>query len=96
MTIEAFAGKNPVSHVGKTYSVVAQRVAIEVARRTGASRAECILVSKIGQPVDQPGLAHVRVRGPDPEDVRSVVATVLDEQLARAGTVWRDLLGWED
>lgn len=95
MTIEAFAGKNPVSHVGKTYSVLAQRIATEVARRTSARRAECVLVSRIGQRVDQPAVAHVRLSGPDLHEVRHVVEAIVAEQLTKAGSVWRDLLGWE-
>lgn len=94
MTMEAFAGKNPVSHVGKTYSVIAQRIAGELARRTNAARVECVLVSRIGQPVDRPAIAHVRFGGVEPREVRAVAEDVVGEQLARAGTVWRDLLGW--
>jgi len=62
MSLEAAAGKNPVSHVGKIYNVVAERIAASlVAMSPGILRAECFLVSKIGAPVIEPAMVHVRL-----------------------------------
>jgi S-adenosylmethionine synthetase len=62
MTLEAAAGKNPVSHVGKLYSVVARRIAESIARETeDVLDARCFLVSQIGRPVDDPQMADVRI-----------------------------------
>lgn len=61
MTLEATAGKNPVSHVGKLYSVVARRIA-EALVAEGAGEAEVVLVSRIGCPIADPWLACARVR----------------------------------
>ena len=62
MTIEAAAGKNPVSHVGKLYNVVAGQIARDlVATLPGVSAAECVLVSRIGQPIDEPQIVHLRL-----------------------------------
>ncbi|MGF1465769.1 MAG: methionine adenosyltransferase [Sandaracinaceae bacterium] len=66
MTLESVAGKNPVSHVGKIYNVVARRLAERlVAERSEVAAAECHLVSTIGRPVREPQLAHVRVEPAD-------------------------------
>jgi S-adenosylmethionine synthetase len=63
MTLESVAGKNPVSHVGKIYNVVAERIATSIANKVaGVSAAEVVLVSRIGAPVREPWLVHVRVR----------------------------------
>jgi len=55
MTLEAAAGKNPVNHVGKLYNLAARDIAETVARELpGAEDATCVLVSRIGDPIDQP------------------------------------------
>jgi len=62
MTMESVAGKNPVSHVGKIYNVTARRIAEAVVDEApGIDAAECRLVSRIGQPVTDPWIAHVHV-----------------------------------
>lgn len=62
MSLEAAAGKNPVSHVGKIYNVAALDIATLVAARwPEVRRAECLLVSQIGAPIDRPAVAEVRV-----------------------------------
>lgn len=62
MSLEAAAGKNPVSHVGKIYNVVAQGIAaVLLAVSPEIARAECLLVSRIGAPVTEPAIVHVRL-----------------------------------
>jgi len=63
MTMEAIAGKNPVSHVGKIYNVLAQRAASEITEITGVREAYVTLVSRIGSPLNQPLLRSVRIHG---------------------------------
>ena len=63
MTMEAIAGKNPVSHVGKIYNVLAGRAASDIAEIEGVKEAYVTLVSKIGSPIDQPLLRGVRIAG---------------------------------
>lgn len=54
MTLEACAGKNPVTHVGKLYNVAASRLAAAIVAEIDAvTGAECVLVSQIGEPVDR-------------------------------------------
>ncbi len=63
MTMEAIAGKNPVSHVGKIYNVLAQKAASEIAELEGVEEAYVTLVSKIGSPISQPLLRGVQISG---------------------------------
>jgi len=63
MTMEAIAGKNPVSHVGKIYNVLAKLAATEVAELDGVNEAYVTLVSKIGSPISQPLLRGVQISG---------------------------------
>ena len=63
MTMEAIAGKNPVSHVGKIYNVLAQKAAAEIAQLKGVEEAYVTLVSKIGSPISRPLLRGVQISG---------------------------------
>jgi S-adenosylmethionine synthetase len=62
MTLEAAAGKNPASHVGKLYNVAAGVIAQDlVAASPDITGAECVLVSEIGAPIDEPRVVSVRL-----------------------------------
>lgn len=63
MTMEAAAGKNPVTHVGKLYNLAAGRIAQRiVASDSMFGGASCVLVSQIGRPVEDPEIVDVRLR----------------------------------
>lgn len=62
MSLEAVAGKNPVSHVGKVYNVIAQQIVENlVSAQPDITAAECLLVSRIGTPVSEPALVQVKI-----------------------------------
>ena len=66
MTLEAAAGKNPVTHVGKLYNVLATRIAAAVtAELPAVSAATCIMVSRIGDPVDDPHVVDIALQPAD-------------------------------
>jgi S-adenosylmethionine synthetase len=68
MSLEAAAGKNPVSHVGKLYNVAARDIAQRVVQTIPeVVRAECLLVSQIGAPITEPSVVEVRVEHPVPQ-----------------------------
>ena len=97
MSIEAVAGKNPVTHVGKLYNLLAAGIAAEaVAAASGLKEAYCALVSRIGQPVREPEITDIRVRlAPHADLPRTSLEGIAQAHLARAYTLWRDLLANE-
>jgi S-adenosylmethionine synthetase len=85
MTLEAAAGKNVVSHVGKSYSIVAHQIASElVAKCPDIAEATCVLVSRIGWPVETPQVVELQIQ------TRNGIA--LDAVRAPAETIVRDCL----
>jgi S-adenosylmethionine synthetase len=59
---EAAAGKNPVSHVGKIYNILAHRLARDICQQVaGVEGAFVLLLSRIGDPVDQPAMANAQL-----------------------------------
>lgn len=99
MVMESPAGKNPLSHTGKLYSVLAHRIARALVQEAdGIAAAECLLVSRIGTPVDLPAVAEVRIRtrsGEEPRAHRPRIEAVVEERLETAGDLWRDVLEGE-
>ena len=66
MTLEAAAGKNVVTHVGKSYSIVAHWIARElIAKCPDIAEATCILVSRIGWPVETPQVMELQIQTRD-------------------------------
>jgi S-adenosylmethionine synthetase len=60
---EAAAGKNPVSHVGKIYSVLTHLLAAEIYKQVlGVREVVVWLCSRIGDPVDRPQAVSVEVK----------------------------------
>jgi S-adenosylmethionine synthetase len=82
MTMEAAAGKNPVSHVGKLYNLAAQRLSASLCEHLpDVKDATCRLVSKIGNPLDQPTVVDVEL-GVASERIGSLLEPA--ERLVRA------------
>lgn len=85
MSLEATAGKNPVSHVGKLYNVLATLIARDIhAKVAGAAHVSVQLLSAIGEPIDQPELAGIEIHAPSGLTVsmRSQAAEIADTWLA--------------
>ncbi|HJV66727.1 MAG TPA: methionine adenosyltransferase [Geomonas sp.] len=60
---EAAAGKNPMSHVGKIYNVLSHRIARDICQSVdGVEGAFVMLLSRIGEPVDQPLMANAQLQ----------------------------------
>ena len=83
---EAAAGKNPVAHAGKIYSVLSHRLAALIhARHPDLPQVYVHLASRIGEPVDQPwtGVQVVPAEGMQMADVEPSIRNVIEAELAR-------------
>ena len=96
MTLEAVAGKNPITHVGKLYSTAANYMASAlVAEVPQVSEAECLLVSQIGTPIDRPRFVHLRVKYDKmtlPPDIEDRIRSVTEHEIARIPELWKSFL----
>jgi len=90
MSLEAAAGKNPISHVGKLYNVLAMLIARDVYEKIeGVEEVDVQLLSTIGAPIDRPAVAAIEIGMADAVtmDVRRAVAGITDAWLERIGEV---------
>jgi S-adenosylmethionine synthetase len=92
---EAAAGKNPVGHTGKIYSVLADRLAGRlVGGVPGLEEVTLWLSSEIGQPVDQPRVAFALVHlapGAVLADVAAAAEAMIASELAQLPAFCRDV-----
>jgi S-adenosylmethionine synthetase len=83
---EAAAGKNPLRHVGKIYTLLTHQIAATIyARVAGLREVYVWLGSQIGQPIERPPLVAAQlVLQPDVAlaDVASAVESIVTEELA--------------
>jgi S-adenosylmethionine synthetase len=86
MSAEAAAGKNPVSHVGKIYTLLTHHIAGQVVQHVpGVAEVYVWLCSQIGQPIDAPWIAAAQVvlqDGVALPDVQPAIEAVMTQQLA--------------
>jgi S-adenosylmethionine synthetase len=96
MSLEAAAGKNPVTHTGKLYNLLADRIARALAGGLpGVEEAYCYLVSRIGSPITEPQLVDVGLRLAEPETLerlRPVAEEIVHAHLRAAPALWRDVV----
>ncbi len=83
MTLEAAAGKNPVNHVGKIYSVLATEIASGISKdHPDVKDVTITLLSQIGRPIDQPKVASVTVvTDGDFSSLRTAIRREIDSRL---------------
>jgi S-adenosylmethionine synthetase len=91
MTLEAAAGKNPVSHVGKTYNVAAREIVNKVIdEHSDLLQVYCYVVSQIGAPITEPKAVNVELYGDcDIDQVRGSVQSIIEEECAKLPEVWK-------
>ena len=62
MSLEAVAGKNPVSHIGKIYNIVSANIAKKVHEETRKVKEVYVyMLSRIGRPINKPLIVNVKV-----------------------------------
>jgi S-adenosylmethionine synthetase len=86
MGTEAAAGKNPVSHVGKIYNLLAHKTAEKIYRQiSGIQEVYVLLLSRIGSPVNKPHMATAQVlpmKGVRLKDISQDVTAILEKELS--------------
>ena len=98
-SLEAAAGKNPISHVGKLYNLLAMEAARAIVEAVPQVRGTTVyLLSQIGHPLDEPLVATAQVtprEGGLTPSIQAAVAEVLDAQLANIDSLRERILRME-
>ncbi|NWF95542.1 MAG: methionine adenosyltransferase [Candidatus Thorarchaeota archaeon] len=91
MTLEAAGGKNPVSHVGKTYNVAAREIVERVAKEhPDLTQVYCYVVSQIGAPITRPQAVNVELYGDcNLSAVKASVESIAREVIDTLPDLWK-------
>lgn len=96
MNMEAAAGKNPVTHVGKLYNIIAQQIADTLVHEIDAiSEAYCYLVSRIGSPVNEPQVVDLHLamqEGSSIDEIRSRIEEIVCDKLTSSAQIQQALI----
>lgn len=96
MSMEAAAGKNPVSHVGKIYNILANLIAKDIAEQIGGVQEVYVrLLSQIGKPIDEPLVASIQIipeNGYKVEQFERQAYEIADEWLANITKIQKMIL----
>ncbi len=97
MSLEAAAGKNPITHVGKLYNITANDIARSVVEEIPeVEEAYVYMVSQIGKPINQPLAVDVKVRaGENVEAFRPKIEVIVNENLSQMKNIWKRLVEGE-
>lgn len=90
MTLEAVAGKNPVSHVGKIYNIFANDLSKAIVERGYASEAYVYIVSQIGKPISQPQILDIQTKGQTVE--KKLIRNAAEEMLKSLPMFWKKIV----
>ncbi len=97
MSLEAAAGKNPITHVGKLYNITANEIAKAVVENIPEiEEAYCYMVSQIGKPVNEPLAVDVKVRTSEkPEAFQPTIEKIVRDCLSDMKNTWKKLVEGE-
>jgi len=94
MSLEAAAGKNPISHVGKIYNTVANEISKRVVKEIEeVEEAYCYIVSQIGKPINDPQVLDVKIRTKkNLSAIQELARKIAEEELELMPDVWKGFL----
>jgi S-adenosylmethionine synthetase len=95
MGTEAAAGKNPVSHVGKIYNVLAHKLAMKIYKEIeGIKEVYVLLLSRIGTPINKPQIATAQIllqKGRKIEEIKKVAEDIFKREFTEINSLCREL-----
>jgi len=94
MSLEAAAGKNPVSHIGKIYNTAAMDMAERIVNEIPeVEEVYVYLVSQIGKPITEPQVCDVKLRtNKDIKGIEEKVRKIAQEEIDNLPNTWQKFL----
>jgi S-adenosylmethionine synthetase len=93
MTLEAVAGKNPISHVGKLYNLFALDLCKRIVEEQHAEVAYAYIVSQIGKPINDPLVVDIQIKGQESD--RNAISLIAEEMLGEMPNMWKKIINRE-
>lgn len=93
MSLEATAGKNPISHVGKIYNLFAFELSKAIYEMGYADEASVFIVSQIGKSITKPQLLDIRVKNQLVSDKQ--IQDLATQKLNEITSLWKKIIDSE-
>lgn len=90
MSLEATAGKNPVSHIGKIYNYFSMDMSRDIVENHFADAANVFIVSQIGKPINKPQLLHFKLKNISVG--KEEIEGLAKEKLSELHTYWKKII----
>ncbi|MGB5270210.1 MAG: methionine adenosyltransferase [Eudoraea sp.] len=90
MSLEATAGKNPVSHIGKIYNYFAMDLSRAIVKNNFADEALVFIVSQIGKPINEPQLMHFKLKNIRAD--KKQIEGLAKEKLSGLNKYWKRII----
>lgn len=94
-SLEAAAGKNPISHVGKIYNALAKKLARDIVESVKVVKSTNVyILSKIGSPLDDPLVleAEVKTANGISNKVRELILEIINNELDNIPALREELI----
>ena len=93
MTLEATAGKNPISHTGKIYNICARKIVKQTLKEyPDLDQISCYIVSEIGKPINQPQAINVELYRNESKKVAKDVESIVEEKMKELPELWKQIV----
>jgi S-adenosylmethionine synthetase len=93
MTLEATAGKNPVSHTGKIYNILANKIVTKIVKDyPEIEQTACYIVSEIGKPINEPQAINLELFSKRNPKLEKDVQSIVQENFAELPTLWKEIV----
>ena len=93
MSMEAAAGKNPVSHVGKLYNILAFRIAEDIYKLGVAKEVYVKILSQIGRPINEPKIVSISlITDKDYREYEQRIREIVQERLEKITEITKEII----
>jgi len=93
MTLEATAGKNPISHTGKIYNICASTIVSQILKEhSDLEQVNCYIVSEIGKPINEPQAVNVELNTARTPKLQKEVQAIVEEKMKELPTLWKQIV----
>ncbi|MDG7002084.1 MAG: methionine adenosyltransferase [Nitrososphaerota archaeon] len=93
MTLEATAGKNPISHTGKIYNICARKIVNQTLKEyPDLEQISCYIVSEIGKPINEPQAINVELYKKETKKIVKDVESIVEEKMKELPELWKQIV----
>jgi S-adenosylmethionine synthetase len=93
MTLEATAGKNPISHTGKIYNICASTIVSQILKEhSDIEQVNCYIVSEIGKPINEPQAINVDLNTSKSPRLQKEIQAIVEEKMRELPKLWKQIV----